>query len=79
EAGSLLLDQAMLTAEAGTARLSGSLDFSHDAIALDARLQPAGAEALPELGLRLAGSASAPRRVFETAAAARWLADRAPR
>lgn len=79
EAGSLVVDQAMLSAEAGTAQLSGSVDLVRDAIVLDARLQPAGAEALPELGLRLGGAASAPRRVIETAAAARWLAERAAR
>jgi hypothetical protein len=79
EAGSLLADQATLAAEAGAARLSGALDLARGGIDAVATLQPAGAEALPEAGVRLAGPAAAPRRVFETAAAARWLAERPAR
>ena len=76
DAGSLLFDPLTLAAEAGAARISGALDLLHGGIDLSALLQPAGAEALPELGVRLTGQAKAPRRVFDTAAAARWLADR---
>lgn len=79
EAGSLVIDEAILSADAGEARLSGSLDPGHDAIALNIRLQPNPDSALPEIGLRVGGSATAPQRVFETAAAARWLAERLAR
>lgn len=79
DAGSLLFDPLTLAAESGTALLSGALDLAHGGIDLRAVLQPAGAEALPEVGLRLTGQATAPRRVFDTTQAARWLADRPPR
>lgn len=76
DAGSLLFDLATLSAEAGSARLSGMLDLAHGTIDVQATLQPAGAEALPAVGVRLTGQAAGPRRVFDTATAARWLADR---
>lgn len=79
EAGSLQAEALTLAAEPGTARLSGTLDLVHETLDVAALLQPAGAEALPELGLRLSGPANAPRRVFDTAAAAAWLAERPPR
>lgn len=76
EAGSILSDQVTLSSETGTATLSGLLDLAQGGIDVRAVVQPAGAEALPEVAVRLTGPAAAPRRVFDTAAAARWLADR---
>lgn len=75
EAGGVLADALTLAGEAGTARLSGTLDLVHATLDVTARLQPAGAEALPEVGLRLSGPAASPRRVIDAAAAARWLAE----
>jgi hypothetical protein len=79
EAGSLLVEAATMATEAGAARLAGVLDLARAGIDVQAVLQPAGAEALPEVGVRMTGSAAAPRRVFDTAAAARWLADQPAR
>jgi hypothetical protein len=76
EAGSVLFDQVTLNTDVGSATLSGLLDLAQAAVDVRVVMQPTGAEALPEVAVRLTGPAGAPRRVFDTAAAARWLADR---
>lgn len=76
EAGALGFEGATLAAEPGTAVLSGTLDLGARALDVRAMLEPAGAEALPSIGLRLTGPAGAPRRSVDTAEAARWLSAR---
>lgn len=76
EGGALGFEGATLAAEPGTALLSGTLDLGARAIDVRAMLEPAGAEALPPIGMRLTGPAGAPRRSVDTAEAARWLSAR---
>ncbi len=73
EAGALGFESATLAAESGAATLSGTLDLGARALDVRAMLEPVGAEALPQVGLRLTGPAGAPRRGVDTAEAARWL------
>lgn len=75
--GVLAFGASQLAAAAGTAQVLGEIDLRAGTLDLDLTLAPIGAEPLPRLGLRLTGGWAAPRRVAETAAAARFLAERA--
>jgi hypothetical protein len=80
--GVIAMTEAALRAQAGSASASGEIDLRADALGLSLTVIPVGgAEALPDLGLRVSGALDQPRRVIETAAAARHLAERsrAPR
>jgi len=57
---------------------TGEIDLRAGAIGLALAITPVGGgETLPEIGLRASGPVAAPRRVVETAAVARHLAERA--
>lgn len=78
ERGVIAMTEAGLRAQAGSASATGEIDLRADALGLSITVIPVGgAEALPDLGLRVSGSLDQPRRVIETAAAARHLAERA--
>lgn len=78
ERGVVAMTEAALRAQAGSASASGEIDLRADALGLSITVIPVGgAEALPDLGLRVSGALDQPRRVIETAAAARHLAERA--
>jgi uncharacterized protein involved in outer membrane biogenesis len=72
--GVLSLDDARLTAPAGSIAFSGVVALPLHSCDLRADLRPAGPDA-PEFGLRLAGPLAAPRRIPELAGFARWRAD----
>ncbi len=75
-AGRLRLEEARLAAEGGaTATIGGEIDLARGALDLHILSRPAMPEA-PDLGLRLTGPADAPRALPETAAWARWRAER---
>jgi hypothetical protein len=75
-AGRLQLEEARLAAEGGaTATIGGEIDLARGALDLQLLSRPAVPEA-PDLGLRLTGPADAPRALPETAAWARWRAER---
>lgn len=78
ERGIVSLIEAALEAQDGHAAATGEIDLRAGAIGLAMSVTPGGgAEALPDIGLRASGAIDAPRRVIETAAAARFLAERA--
>jgi hypothetical protein len=75
-AGRLRLEEARLAAEGGaTATIGGEIDLARGALDLQILSRPAAPEA-PDLGLRLTGPADGPRALPETAAWARWRAER---
>jgi hypothetical protein len=75
-AGRLRLIEARLTTEAGaTGNLEGEADLARGALDLRLVARPPLPEA-PDLGLRVTGPADAPRALPETAAWARWRAER---
>jgi uncharacterized protein YhdP len=74
EKGVLSLDDARLTAPAGSIAFSGVVALPLRSCDLRADLRPAGPDA-PALGLRLVGPLAAPRRIPELAGFARWRAD----
>ena len=74
--GRMRLVETRLAAEGGTsATLSGDLDFARAALDLRILARPAQPEA-PDLGLQLSGPAETPSALPETAAWARWRAER---
>ncbi|PWS37187.1 hypothetical protein DFH01_10010 [Falsiroseomonas bella] len=76
EAGRIVVESGRVTTESGaTAMLSGSADLPRSTLDLRFAVRPAAAEA-PELGLRVTGPAAEPRVLPETAAWARWRAER---
>jgi hypothetical protein len=76
--GIVAITEANLGAQSGTASATGEIDLRAAALGLSIAVIPVGgAEALPDLGLRVSGPVASPRRVIETAAAARHLAERA--
>jgi uncharacterized protein involved in outer membrane biogenesis len=78
ERGIVSLTEALLQAQNGHASATGEIDLRASALGLSLSVTPVGgAEALPDLGLRASGPIVDPRRVIETAAAARFLAERA--
>jgi hypothetical protein len=78
ERGIVSIIEARLEAQNGHATATGEIDLRADALGLSLSITPVGgAEALPDLGLRASGPIDAPRRVIETAAVARFLAERA--
>ena len=78
ERGLVTIASATFRAPSGHGGGTGEIDLRAEAMDLTLSLTPVGgAEALPELGLRVSGPMAAPRRVVETAAAARFLAERA--
>ncbi len=78
ESGIVSLTEAKLQAQNGHASATGEIDLRAGALGLALFVTPVGgAEALPDLGVRASGPIDAPRRVIETAAAARFLAERA--
>lgn len=75
--GIVSLTEANLRAANGLASGTGEIDLRAGALGLSISVTPVGgAETLPDLGLRVSGGIDAPRRVVETAAAARFLAER---
>jgi hypothetical protein len=75
-AGRLRLEEARLAAEGGaTATIRGEIDLARGALDLHILSRPAAPEA-PDLGLRLTGPSDGPRALPETAAWARWRAER---
>lgn len=74
--GRLRLHEARLAAEGGaTATLSGEVDLARGSFDIQVLARPASPEA-PDLGLRLTGPVDSPRALPETAAWARWRAER---
>ncbi|BDG71131.1 AsmA family protein [Roseomonas fluvialis] len=74
--GVVTLDGVRVVAEGGaTGSIEGSLDVARGAVDLRFLVQPGPAEA-PPIGLRVTGPADTPRRQPETAAWARWMAER---
>ncbi|MCU0984538.1 MAG: AsmA family protein [Acetobacteraceae bacterium] len=77
ERGIISLTEATFQAQNGHAEGTGEIDLRAGALSLSLSVTPTGgAEALPDLGLRASGPIDEPRRVVETAAAARFLAER---
>lgn len=82
ERGIVTLAEAMAEGQNGHVSASGEIDLRAGAVGLSLSVTPVGgAETLPDLALRVSGPIDSPRRVVETAAAARFLAERsrAPR
>lgn len=78
ERGIVAMTEAGLRAQSGHVAATGEIDLRAQALGLSLSVTPtAGAETLPDLGLRASGPIGEPRRVVETAAAARHLAERA--
>lgn len=75
--GGLTLRSASLSGASGTATASGTIDLTRAMLALRLALLPAVPDA-PEIGLRIAGPATAPERVPELAGAVRWRAEHPP-
>jgi hypothetical protein len=74
--GRVRLREARLATEGGaTATLTGEVDLSRGSFDLQVLARPATPEA-PDLGLRLTGPVDSPRALPETAAWARWRAER---
>ena len=72
------ISELSFRAPSGNGSGSGEIDLAAEAISLALSITPVGgAEALPEIGLRASGPLGEPRRVVETAAAVRFLAERA--
>jgi hypothetical protein len=77
ERGIVSLTESTFEAQNGHATATGEIDLRAGALSLSLSVTPiGGAEALPDLGLRASGPIDQPRRVVETAAAARFLAER---
>ena len=72
--GSVTLGATTLTSDNGGADFSGSIDLPRGELDLRMLLRPAVSDP-PDIGLRLTGPASAPRRTPELAGANRWLAE----
>jgi hypothetical protein len=78
ERGIAGITELSFRSQSGHGSGSGEIDLAAEAISLALAVTPVGgAEALPEIGLRASGPLGEPRRVIETAAAARFLAERA--
>ncbi len=75
--GVVSLGQSQLASPAGTAQILGEIDLRGGTLDLGITFAPLGAEPLPRIALRAAGTWQAPLRVAETAGAARFLAERA--
>ncbi|MGG5810374.1 AsmA family protein [Falsiroseomonas sp. CW058] len=76
EGGRLRVTEGRATTEGGaTAILAGEVDLPRGSLDLRITVRPAAPDA-PEPGLRLTGPAEAPRALPETAAWARWRAER---
>lgn len=76
-AGTVIFDEAALTAEGGLALgVSGQIDLPRDV--LDLRVTLPVQEGAPEVGLRLTGPSMAPRRLVEVAQWLRWRAEHSP-
>jgi hypothetical protein len=76
EAGRVVLEAGRTATEGGAAAtLSGEADLPRGTLDLRIALRPAAPEA-PDLGLRITGPAATPRILPETAAWARWRAER---
>jgi hypothetical protein len=76
EGGRLLLETGRITTDGGaTASLTGEADLPRGTLDLRIAARPALPDA-PDLGLRITGPAAAPRPLPETAAWARWRAER---
>jgi hypothetical protein len=76
EDGRLILQSGRITTDGGvTATLSGEADLPRATLDLRVSARPAVPEA-PDLGLRITGPSAAPRPLPETAAWARWRAER---
>ncbi len=74
--GVVTLDDVRVVAEGGaTGAVEGNIDVARGAVDLRFLVQPGPAEA-PPIGLRVTGPAETPRRQPETAAWARWMAER---
>lgn len=74
--GVVTLDGVRVVAEGGaTGAVEGTIDVARGAVDLRFLVQPGPAEA-PPIGLRVTGPAETPRRQPETAAWARWMAER---
>lgn len=76
--GIVTMTEGSLRAQSGNVAATGEIDLRAQALGLSISITPVGgAETLPDLGLRASGAIGEPRRVVETAAAARHLAERA--
>lgn len=77
ERGIVAIAGLSFRAQSGHGSGTGEIDLRAEAIGLALAITPVGgAEALPEIGLRVSGPLAEPRRVIETAAVARHLAER---
>ena len=75
EAGQFRIETGLVTTESGaSATLSGSADLARGT--LDLQMKTRSEAEAPELGLRITGPATAPQTLPETAAWARWRAER---
>lgn len=76
-AGTVTIDEAALSGDAGLVLgLSGQIDLPRDV--LDLRVTLPVQEGAPEVGLRLTGPSTAPRRLVEIAQWLRWRAEHSP-
>jgi hypothetical protein len=73
--GAVTLRQGVLSAPAGAATLTGTVDLPIDSANLTVTLAPTH-PAAPAIGLRLIGPAASPRRTPELAKLTGWLAER---